>query len=184
MLVGYLRYGLVSRVDVSVAVPLLRVDLRDTFSESFVRNPTCPSSGCASTPSNQSGSRAGEATGIGDVVFATKVNVWKLRRSDIDHGGFSLGVEVRLPSGDSHDFLGSGAIGAKPFATFSYAGRFSPHFNIGYQFNGKTDLISLPSPATGTLVKGSLPNSAVYSGGVDFALFKKLTVNVDGIAQS
>ncbi len=182
--VGYITYGVASRVDVSIAVPLLRVDLRDTFNESFVHNPNspCPMAGCPSTPANQSGSRAGEATGIGDVVLAAKAIVWKLRRADKDHGGFSLGVEVRLPSGDSHDFLGSGAIGAKPFATLSYAGRVSPHFNIGYQFNGKTDLISVTN-SNGTLQKGSLPDRLIYSGGVDFALFKKLTVNLDGIAQ-
>jgi hypothetical protein len=182
--VGYITYGLASRVDVSVAVPLLRVDLRDTFNESFVHNPNSPCpTGCPSTPPNQSGSHAGEATGIGDVVLATKINVWKLRRADKDHGGFSLGVEVRLPSGDSHNFLGSGAIGAKPFATLSYAGRVSPHFNIGYQFNGKTDLIPVTSSSNGILQKGSLPDRLIYSGGVDFALFKNLTVNVDGIAQ-
>ncbi len=183
--VGYATYGLSSRVDVSVAVPLLRVDLRDTFNEGFVHNTnsTCPTSGCPSTPANQSGSNPGEATGVGDVVLATKVNVWKLRRAEKDHGGLSLGVEFRLPSGDSHNFLGSGAFGSKPFATFSYAGRFSPHFNIGYQINGKTDLIPIASPGTGTVVKGTLPNRLIYSGGVDFALFKKLTVNLDGIAQ-
>jgi hypothetical protein len=183
--VGYITYGLASRVDVSVAVPLLRVDLRDTFNESFVHNPNsiCPAAGCPATPANQSGSRAGEATGVGDVVLAAKVNVWKLRRADRDHGGFSLGVEVRLPSGDSHNFLGAGAIGTKPFATLSYAGRVSPHFNIGYQINGKTDLITTVNAASTAILKGSLPNRLIYSGGVDFALFKKLTVNVDGIAQ-
>ncbi len=182
--VGYVTYGLASRVDVSVAVPLLRVDLRDTFSENFVHNPNSPCpSGCPTTPANQSGSRAGEATGIGDVVLAVKANVWKLRRANKDHGGFSLGVEVRLPSGDSHDFLGSGAIGAKPFATLSYAGRVSPHFSIGYQFNGKTDLITVLNTSSSALQKGSLPDRLIYSGGVDFALFKKLTVNLDGIAQ-
>ena len=175
--VGYLTYGLTGRVDVSVAIPLLRVDLRDTFSESFAVSSSFP------RPATVSGTRAGEATGIGDIVFATKVNAWKLRRAQKDHGGFSLGVEVRLPSGDSHSYLGSGANGAKPFANFAYAGHFSPHFNIGYQFNGKTDLITVASSSTSTLVKGTLPNRLIYSGGVDFALFKKLTVNVDCIAQ-
>ena len=179
--VGYATYGLSSRIDVSVAVPLLRVDLRDTFAESFAVSSSSISS--FPQPAPTSGTRAGEATGVGDVVFASKVNVWKLRRADIDHGGLSLGVEVRLPTGDSHDFLGSGAFGSKPFVTLSYAGRFSPHFNVGYQINGKTDLISVPSFSTGTVVKGTLPNRLIYSGGVDFSLIKRLTVNVDGIAQ-
>jgi len=185
--VGYITYGLASRVDVSVAIPLLRVDLRESFGENFFHNPnsSSPCSTAASPPCTftKSDTRAGEATGVGDVVLATKVNLWKLRRAGIDHGGFSMGVEVRLPSGDSHNFLGSGAFGSKPFATFSYGGHYSPHFNIGYQINGKTDLIPLASPATGTVVKGTLPNRLIYSGGVDFALFKKLTVNLDGIAQ-
>ncbi len=181
--VGYFTYGLTSRIDVSVAVPLLRVDIRDTFNEAFVRDPNSPTPPPTVPPAPISGSRAGEATGIGDIVLATKVIVWKLRRAGKDHGGFSLGVEVRLPSGDSHNYLGSGAIGAKPFATFSYAGHFSPHFNIGYQANGKTDLITVVNTSNGKLERGSLPNRLIYSGGVDFALFKKLTVNVDGIAQ-
>ncbi len=177
--VGYLTYGLTNRIDISVAVPLLRVDLRDTFSESFAVSSGSSYPGHAAV----SGSRAGEATGVGDVVLATKVNLWKLRRAEKDHGGISLGVEVRLPSGDSHNYLGSGAFGSKPFATFTYAGHFSPHFNVGYQINGKTDLITVPSFATGTLVKGTLPNRLIYSGGIDYALLKRLTINVDAIAQ-
>jgi hypothetical protein len=183
--VGYLTYGLTSRLDVSVAVPLLRVDLRDTFNEAFVHNPASATSlpPGLGIPTALAGSPAGEATGVGDVILATKVNVWKLRRAEKDHGGLSLGVEVRLPSGDSHNYLGSGAFGAKPFATFSYAGHVSPHFNIGYQANGKTDLVTVVNASNGTLEKGNLPNRLIYSGGVDFALLKKLTVNVDGIAQ-
>jgi hypothetical protein len=184
--VGYFTYGLTSRMDVSVAVPLLRVDLRDTFAVSYFPNPSAAcfssSSGCPKPPAVSS-SRAGEATGIGDVVLATKVNLWKLRRAEKDHGGFSLGAEVRLPSGDSKNYLGSGAYGVKPFVTFSYAGRWSPHFNVGYQINGKSDLITGPFSVPGNIVKGHLPDRLIYSGGIDFALFKKLTVNVDGIAQ-
>lgn len=174
--VGYFTYGLTKRIDVSVAVPLLRVDLRDTFAESFAVNSTSS----FTQPAPTSGTHAGEATGVGDIVLATKINVWKLRRADRDHGGFSVGVEARMPSGDSRNYLGSGAFGAKPFATFSYAGRYSPHFNVGFQVNGKTELITLQGPSTG---KGTLPNRLIYSGGIDFKLLKQLTVNVDGIAQ-
>jgi Putative MetA-pathway of phenol degradation len=182
--VGYFTYGLTSRVDVSVAVPILQVDLRDTFSELFVHNPqSICTSGCPATPGNISGSNAGEATGVGDVVIAAKVNVWKLRRNDRDHGGLSAGVEFRVPSGDAKNFLGSGAFGAKPFATFSYAGHFSPHVNVAYQFNGDTDLITKVNATTGALTDGQLPNRLIYSGGMDFSVFKKLTVNVDAIAQ-
>src|SRR6266700_3625955 len=88
--VGYLTYGLTGRVDVSVAIPLLRVDLRDTFSESFAVSSSFP------RPATVSGTRAGDATGIGYIVFATKVNVWKLRRAQKDHGGAFFGS--RSPS--------------------------------------------------------------------------------------
>lgn len=184
--VGYATYGLGNRVDVSVAVPLLRVDLRQTFNEHFYTTSSapCPSPTPGAPPScSFTGSGHGEATGVGDVVFATKVNAWKFRYADRDHGGLSLGVEFRLPSGDSHNFLGSGAFGSKPFATLSYAGRFSPHLNVGYQINGKTDLISVASSSSGTVVKGTLPNRLIYSGGIDFKLIKTLTLNVDGIDQ-
>ncbi len=164
--VGYLTYGVTGRVDVSVAVPLLRVDMRYTTNETLFR-----SSG--QSVGNFSNSQAAEATGIGDVVLAVKATFWKMK-----HGGLALGGEIRLPSGDAENFLGSGTFGVKPFMAFTYSGRVSPHFNIGYQANGNTELV-----VTSAGNKGGLPNRLIYSGGADWRLTRRLTIAADVLAQ-
>jgi hypothetical protein len=169
--VGYVTFGLTSRIDVSAAVPILRVDMRYTASEllfnlsngSQVTNVTLP------PPSN-----AREATGIGDVVLAAKGSLWKLKHG----GGLAVGAELRLPTGDAQNFLGSGTIGGKPYVAFTYGGRVSPHFDIGYQINGNTQLVT---PQNGG--SGKLPNRLIYSGGADWRVASRLTIAADVLEQ-
>ncbi len=181
--VGYVTYGLTSRIDVSAAIPLLRVDMRYTVNEQLFNAsngsllPVCgPGVTGACTPSNPfQNSKAQESTGIGDVVLAVKGTLWKLKHG----GGLAAGAEFRLPTGDAQNFLGSGTFGAKPFAAFAYGGRVSPHVNVGYQFNGTTVLVA-SSSGTG---KGSLPNRLIYSGGADWRVVRKFTFAADILAQ-
>jgi hypothetical protein len=167
--VGYITYGLTSRIDVSAAIPILRVDMRYTFNESFfnIASGAPPVGGPASLQST----KAGEATGIGDIVLAAKSTLWKFKRG----GGLAVGTEFRLPSGDALNFLGSGTVGAKPFAGLTLGGRVSPHFNIGYQVNGHTVLQ--------TIGNGTLPNRLIYSGGADWRVVPRLTFAADILAQ-
>jgi len=164
--VGYLTFGLTSKIDLSVAVPLLRVDMRYTTNEQLFNIIT-------GATQNHIASQAEEATGIGDVVVAVKATIWRMK-----HAGFALGGELRLPSGDAQNFLGSGTIGVKPFAAFTYSGRVSPHFNVGYQANGNTELV-----VTSAGNKGGLPNRLIYSGGADWRLTRRLTIAADVLAQ-
>ena len=165
--VGYLTYGLTDRVDVSVAVPLLRVNMRDTINEQIFNLTT------GTTQTRTGFSQAGEATGIGDVVLAVKATFWKMK-----HGGLALGSEFRLPTGDEQNFLGSGTFGVKPFAAFTYGGKISPHVNVGYLANGNTELV-----VTNAGNKGGLPNRLTYSGGADWRATSKLTIAGDVLAQ-
>src|SRR6266481_3904154 len=71
--VGYVTYGLTSRIDVSAAVPLLRVDMRYTVNEQLFK-----SDGTV-VPNPFSQSRAEESTGIGDGVLAGKATLWKMK---------------------------------------------------------------------------------------------------------
>ena len=41
------------------------------------------------------------------------------------------------PRATSRTFLGSGAVGVKPFGVISYSARVSPHAEIGYEKNGQ-----------------------------------------------
>jgi hypothetical protein len=110
------------------------------------------------------------ANGIGDVVFRVKGTVFQGERAAL-----ALGADVRVPSGDEKNFLGSGAAGFEPFLAMSYRARISPHADIGYEFNGSSILAG--DIDTGT--KGRLPDQLFYSAGVDAGVTRKLTLAVD-----
>jgi hypothetical protein len=114
------------------------------------------------------------ATGIGDVVARVKWNAWEGERA-----GVAVGMDVRFPTGDAVNYLGSGSYGFKPFAVFSYRARISPHALVGYEWN--TDSITGGDLITG--VKGSIPNDFVYSVGVDARVTRWLTGDFDIVGQ-
>jgi len=166
---AYFTYGLTTSIDVSVAVPI--IDMHERMTTSGIEYSLVPPIG--STSFTNKASPDGSATGIGDVNVAAKWRLWKRK-----HGGLSVGAELRLPSGDSENFLGAGTIGVRPFAVFTYGGRISPHFNIAYEVNGNTNLVTNSS---GT--NGQLPNRLIYSGGADWAITRWLTVAADVLEQ-
>jgi hypothetical protein len=115
------------------------------------------------------------AAGIGDVTFRIKGSVYKSDRMAI-----SLLSDVRLPTGDETNFLGSGAWGIKPFAAASIRmGWLTPHVNLGYQWNGS----SLLGGNIWTGSKAELPGFAFYSVGTDLGLSRRLTFAVDYMGQ-
>jgi hypothetical protein len=155
-------------------------------------NPGSPAiATCTGTPCLQASfANLSSATGIGDVVLRGKGVVWSGERAAV-----SVGADLRLPTGDEQNFLGSGTVGFTPFAVFSYAARVSPHVNVGYEVNGSSflagqikppmpvgppNLITTPSVFT----KAHLPNQFVYAGGVDVAVLpKRLAGTFDLIGQ-
>jgi hypothetical protein len=116
---------------------------------------------------------SGHASGVGDTTLAIKGTVWKPFT-----GGLAVGTELRLPSGDAANFLGSGAVGIKPFVSLTYGRRISPHFNLSYQYNGDSTLVT---DSLGN--KGKLANRLSYSGGADWGAEKWLTIAGDVLVQ-
>jgi hypothetical protein len=110
------------------------------------------------------------ASGIGDVVFRVKGTFFQGERL-----AAALGTDVRVPSGDEENFLGSGAAGVKPFLAVSYRARITPHADIGYEFNGNSILAG--DLITGS--KGHLPDQLYYSAGLDASVTRKLTLAMD-----
>jgi hypothetical protein len=182
-------FGLTNRIDVSVAVPILDVRLGITSAATIVRNapqPVPPTDPFFVTTvdgfyhffniNNPAGSvsqvfsNSKTASGIGDVVFRVKGTVFKGEQFRV-----ALGLDVRTPTGDAENFLGSGTPGFKPFIAASYAGRVSPHANLGFQYNGDSVLAG----NLGTASTGKLPNELFYSGGVDVAVERRLTLAAD-----
>jgi len=184
----YATYGLTSHLDFSVAIPILDVSIKNTsaativpnsvspFSSSGVfhqfSNSTVPSCGSVMPCLNATFTSSGSAAGLGDVTLRGKYELYHGERA-----GFAAGVDVRLPTGDESNFLGSGATGVKPFGVFSYNARVSPHAVIGYEWNGKSILAGnfVATPTT----KDSLPNRFVYTVGADVSVVKRLTAAFD-----
>lgn len=186
----YGTFGLTDRIDVSAAVPILDVRLGVTSSAHIVRiAPPNPSDPSAEPVSGQfhyfnaadpvgsvdkSFTNSRTASGIGDVTFRVKGTVVKAERARL-----AVGVDVRTPTGDERNFLGSGAPGVKPFLATSYRARISPHANLAFQWNGKSVLAG--DVATGAEAK--LPNQLFYSFGIDAGITKKLTAAIDYLGQ-
>jgi len=179
----YFTYGVTDRLDVSLAIPTVRASLNVSSVANVQRlSGSAPnihffadSSAPGGFGSIKQFASSGSATGIGDLTIRVKGRVAKW-----EHAGLAVGMDFRLPTGDEMDLLGSGAAGYRPFAAISFGyHRISPHFNVGYQFNGKSVLAG--DPSTGT--KASLPDQLSYIGGVDIGVTQRLTVAFDVLGQ-
>lgn len=178
---GFFTYGVSDRLDVSVAIPLITANLE------AISNATIRRIGTASEPdihffgttgdrTRQTFANAGSASGIGDVIVRAKGNL--LRRENF---GIAAGLDVRLPTGDPYDFLGSGAVGLRPFVAVSgRTGRLAPHVNLAYQWNDSSVLAG--DVRTGR--KGHLPNIFQWTAGADYGLTQRLTFAFDVLGQS
>ncbi|MBC8164395.1 MAG: transporter [Bryobacteraceae bacterium] len=180
--------GLTNWLDVSLAVPILNVSMAATSNATINRlaGPVTLPSGqvvqshffdpndpVGSTKATFSGNSS--ASGIGDITVRLKGGVYRGK-----HLSMALLTDIRVPTGKERDFLGSGAVGIKPFVAISFASnRFAPHVNLGYQWNGKSTLAG----NLDTGAEGDLPNLFFYSAGTDIGVTKSLTVAVDLIGQ-
>ena len=184
----YATYGITRHLDVSVAVPILNVSMNVNANATIVQNSFGPGGsafhqfdpsivkGCGSAAPCLNGtfSSSGSASGIGDVDLRGKYEVYQGERF-----GFAAGVDVRLPTGDEQNFLGSGAVGVRPFGVISYGARVSPHAEVGYEVNGKSTLAGDFVGPTATNAKGGLPDRFVYIVGADASIVKRLTGSFD-----
>jgi hypothetical protein len=157
-------YGLTSRIDISVSVPF------DTVRLGISRKSTVILQGSSTVfPAPAFGER--DASGIGDVVARAKGTIFSGERF-----GLAGGVDIRFPTGDELNFLGSGAYGVKPFVAASYRARVSPHANFGYQWNGDSILASPTGAANNS--KRQLPTDVFYSVGFEVPT-KRVTFTAD-----
>lgn len=164
--VGYATFGLTDRIDVSIAVPFERISLGVSSTGTEY----------STTSSAQVAFREfipGSASGFGDVVLAAKGTAWHSKRM-----GLALGAELRLPTGDALNFLGSGAVGIKPYMALSRTGRIAPHLDLGYQWNGNS---VLNRNAAGN--DQQLPTYFLYDFGADIRATERLTLVADFLGQ-
>jgi hypothetical protein len=177
------NFGVLNRLDVSMVIPMETVrmgissdativNVSNTPFHAFINRPGC---GTATTNClNQQFSSVRSASGIGDMIMRVKGTAWKGERAAL-----ALGADIRFPTGDAMNYLGSGAAGVQPFLTWSRNARISPHALVGYQVNGS-------SVIAGDITTGGkerLPSQLIYSGGVDVWLTKRVTVAADLVGE-
>lgn len=221
--VAFLTYGLTSRFDVSIGLQVVHSSISSQVynGEIYNGNGFTPANGncwCVGTYTagsapgtsaapNGNGlifptinSAAHSATGFGDLLLRFKGTVLEQRNFSL-----ALGTDLRLPTGDAKNFLGTGTTSVRPFLAASfYTKRFdnglviAPHLNLGWQVSGQSILAgeivptaktaAVPSPGTGTFegygppftqTSSYLPDVFSWVAGTELALGPRNTVDVD-----
>lgn len=178
----FFTYGLADRLDLSLAVPVVNADMTVTSNATIQRLGTAANLATHffTDPNGGFGNQkqfiaSGSASGIGDLIV-------RLKGTAVRSGavGVGLGVDVRLPTGDEEDLLGVGTTGVKPFAAMSFSrGRFSPHLNLAYQWNG--DSVLAGDVMSGT--KADFPDQFLYVFGADIGVAPRFTLAFDVLGQ-
>lgn len=169
-------YGLTNHLDLTVVVPFSQVTLKTGTQPSAVATGGFDPTLTPVQPGTDLTFLGGSASGPGDISAGLKANVL-----NGEHAKIAVGAEMRFPTGDESNYLGSGAYGLKPYFVFSRTGKVTPNINLAYQWNGNSILAT--NSATGALQ--NLPASFLYSGGVDYRVRDwPLTVNAEFLGQA
>jgi hypothetical protein len=100
------------------------------------------------------GERLDASLAVPLVIANLSVMTLRLKGQAVRWGGgngVAFALDLRMPTGDEEDLLGSGAWGARPFVAASFGlGKLSPHVNVGYQWNGKSLLAGAPTSSGAT----------------------------------
>ena len=171
---AFVTVGVTDSLDLSLAVPLVANQLKVVSSATIRRLGTTNTlthfyrQADGEVGDSRVFTAQGSATGLGDLMVRVKGTVRKGERS-----GVALGLDLRLPTGDEMNLLGSGATGIQPFAIWSATFRnVSPHVNAGYNWNGSSVLAG--NPARG--VSADFPDQVTYAAGADLSVSSRLTV--------
>lgn len=209
--IAFFTAGVTDRIEVSLGLPTVHASVASTAYDATVFggagngsqqgncwciNTLSPGTFVLTHPGiiNQAGLAK---TGFGDLLIRTKGEV--ISTKDVV---FSVGGDIRFPTGDASNYLGTGATSVKPFVAMSYYKHtssnfvFSPHFDVGWQISGKSILGGQlnGSPQTATLSDGSkfqylgapllatkdfIPDVLAWSVGAEWAVGNRNTIVTD-----
>lgn len=130
--------GVTNSLDIGVAVPIVRVVLDAAVHRRILRLATTTNPLVHSFDNQgadtQTSTAAGTAVGVGDVLLRGKYRLF-----GGTGGALALGGELRLPTGDETELLGTGTTqGRIALLATTTAGAVSFHGNIGYTVSGST----------------------------------------------
>jgi hypothetical protein len=163
----FVTYGLLDKVDISVAAPLVHTSFEGRSTAQIV--PFGPPAfhffgGTAADPILRASTATfGSATGIGDVAGRVKINL-----ANANSFAFSVLGDARFATGDEKQLLGAGSSSFRALAIMSgQYGAFGPHLNLGYLWRG-----------------GNLANNAfLANAGFDQALNDWATIAADVLTE-
>lgn len=166
------NYGVTDRLDVGVAVPLVRVELDATMVASILRLSTEGVPIHTFEPGNLAATErtfaaSGEATGLGDIVLRSKY-----RFAGGAGAALAGAVDVRLPTGDRDNLLGAGAQTKLFLIASTSSERWGQHVNIGYSF-ASGQLSAVAPLGTGAV---DVPDEFNYAGGIEFVAESRVTL--------
>jgi hypothetical protein len=189
----FANYGVTDRFDVGAAVPIVNVSIDARVDGEILRlgstdtsiTHSFDTSGARTTFKSDSGS----ATGLGDILLRAKYTVYRTEKA-----AFAGALDLRLPTGDKDNLLGTGATQAQFFFIGSGEyGRWSPHVNFGYTFSsGETSALVASNNTPETLKNNgvviatsndetdlSVPDEINYTFGFSTAVTPRVTVGFD-----
>ena len=171
------NYGVTDRFDIGVALPIVNVDLKSELQLRILRLSTGSNALIHSFDGrgldNDTVLDAGSATGIGDLAIRGKV-----RFLDKPGGGLAVAADLRLPTGQEEDLLGTGATQFSAwFIGSGLFGKFAPHVNLGY-----TVASGISEEAEANYVAAP-PDEFDYRFGADIAVTTRMTVAADFIGR-
>jgi hypothetical protein len=151
----YATIGLLEWLDLSLVVPLVRLDLEADASATIIDRGGAgihffdPTPGRIITPGGRptdapTSRGSGTAFGVGDVFLRLKWRFLDLFKGSDDKAPlskwmeFALLTQVKLPTGNEDDLLGTGDTNVRLVlvASKTFEGWLEPHFNFGYEWNG------------------------------------------------
>ena len=177
----YLTMGVTEHFDVSLAVPFITNSLEVVSTATIQRlGTTNPLTHFYRQSDGEVGDMRvfeahGASSGVGDLMIRMKHTLRKTATS-----GMAAGLDLRVPSGDAMNLLGTGTAGVQPFAIWSGTfGQLSPHVNVSYRWNGSSVLAG--NPETG--VSGDFPDNFGYAVGAEIGATPRLTMAFDLIGR-
>jgi hypothetical protein len=112
---------------------------------------------------------SGSASGLGDIVVRTKY-----RALAIEGGGVGAALDLRVPTGDETNLLGTGGVQARAYGIASMTwGPFAPHVNLGYTFSSE-----------GALPGTELRDEINAAAGFELVMSPRATLAVDFIGRT
>jgi hypothetical protein len=124
--------GITDQLDISAGIPFIRLNLEGERIDNYRGQQLLQASGSAST------------AGLGDIVVRARYNMYRSGAS-----GMAVGAEVRLPTGNEEDLLGTGSTSITPRFIGSYEqDRVGIHGEVGYTLRGVSEALTYAGAVT------------------------------------